>query len=94
MTSPVVDFWFDFASTYSYPACMRADSLVEQAGVTLRYRPFLLGPIFRAQSTTVAIIAPESQGAGMPSRSNAKPPAPATATMKVCAAPERRAGIH
>jgi 2-hydroxychromene-2-carboxylate isomerase len=49
MTNPVVDFWFDFASTYSYPACMRAVALVDGAGVTLRYRPFLLGPIFRAQ---------------------------------------------
>jgi 2-hydroxychromene-2-carboxylate isomerase len=49
MTKPVVDFWFDFASTYSYPAGMRADALAGRAGVTIRYRPFLLGSIFRAQ---------------------------------------------
>src|SRR5262245_28789214 len=49
MIRPVLDFWFDFASTYSYPACMRADALAERAGVTIRYRPFLLGPIFKAQ---------------------------------------------
>ena len=49
MNKPVVDFWFDFASTYSYPACMRADARAEAAGVTIRFRPFLLGPIFKAQ---------------------------------------------
>lgn len=39
-------FWFDFASTYSYLAAMRADKACEQAGVKLTYKPFLLGPIF------------------------------------------------
>lgn len=46
---PIIDFWFDFGSTYSYPACMRADALAASNGVSLRYRPFLLGPIFKAQ---------------------------------------------
>ena len=49
MSEPVVDFWFDFASTYSYPACMRAAARAEETGVAIRYRPFLLGPIFKAQ---------------------------------------------
>lgn len=44
-----MDFWFDFASSYSYPAALRADTLAKAAGVTIRYRPFLLGPIFKAQ---------------------------------------------
>jgi 2-hydroxychromene-2-carboxylate isomerase len=42
-------FWFDFASTYSYPAMMRIGPLARAAGVTVRYRPFLLGPLFKAQ---------------------------------------------
>jgi 2-hydroxychromene-2-carboxylate isomerase len=46
---PMLDFWFDFASTYSYPAAMRMASLAATAGVTVRFRPFLLGPIFKAQ---------------------------------------------
>jgi 2-hydroxychromene-2-carboxylate isomerase len=46
---PTLDFWFDFASTYSYPAAMRIGALAAEAGVTVRYRPFLLGPIFKAQ---------------------------------------------
>ena len=44
-----LDFWFDFASTYSYPATMRIGPLAAAAGVAVRYRPFLLGPIFKAQ---------------------------------------------
>lgn len=46
---PALDIWFDFASTYSYPAVMRAPRLAVDAGVALRLRPFLLGPIFKAQ---------------------------------------------
>ena len=44
-----LDFWFDFASTYSYPATMRIAPLARKAGVIVRYRPFLLGPLFKAQ---------------------------------------------
>jgi 2-hydroxychromene-2-carboxylate isomerase len=46
---PALDFWFDFASTYSYPAALRIAPLAAAAGVTVRHRPFLLGPIFKAQ---------------------------------------------
>jgi 2-hydroxychromene-2-carboxylate isomerase len=46
---PALDFWFDFASSYSYPAALRIAPLAAAAGVTVRYQPFLLGPIFKAQ---------------------------------------------
>ena len=49
MRRPALDFLFEFASTYSYPAAMRIGALAEAAGVDVRWRPFLLGPIFRAQ---------------------------------------------
>jgi 2-hydroxychromene-2-carboxylate isomerase len=49
MPGPVLDFWFDFASTYSYPAAVRIGRLAADAGVQVRFRPFLLGPIFKAQ---------------------------------------------
>ena len=42
-----IEFWYEFASTYSYPAAMRIAPLAEAAGVALRWRPFLLGPIFQ-----------------------------------------------
>lgn len=43
----MLEFWFDFASTYSYVAAMRIEKECADAGVTLTYRPFLLGPIFQ-----------------------------------------------
>jgi 2-hydroxychromene-2-carboxylate isomerase len=46
---PTLDFWFDFASTYSYLSAKRIGPLAEAAGVAVRWRPFLLGPIFQAQ---------------------------------------------
>jgi 2-hydroxychromene-2-carboxylate isomerase len=49
MAPPVLNFWFEFASTYSYPAMMRIASLADAAGIALRFRPFLLGPVFKAQ---------------------------------------------
>lgn len=45
----MLDFFYEFASTYSYIAAMRIAPLAKSAGVTLRWRPFLLGPIFKAQ---------------------------------------------
>lgn len=44
-----VEFWYEFASTYSYPAAMRLDDAAKAAGVEVRWRPFLLGPIFFSQ---------------------------------------------
>ena len=44
-----VDFWFEFGSTYSYPAAMRIEPLARERGVQVSWRAFLLGPIFRAQ---------------------------------------------
>lgn len=44
-----LQFWFEFASTYSYPAAMRVESAACEAGVDLVWRPFLLGPVFKAQ---------------------------------------------
>src|SRR6476469_7605204 len=44
-----IDFFYEFASTYSYITAMRIGPLANAAGVTVRWRPFLLGPIFKAQ---------------------------------------------
>ncbi|QCK87942.1 2-hydroxychromene-2-carboxylate isomerase [Phreatobacter aquaticus] len=49
-----VDFFYEFASTYSYPAAMRIDRVAEAAGVTVNWRPFLLGPIFAAAGMTTS----------------------------------------
>ena len=44
-----IDFFYEFASTYSYITAMRIAPLAQAAGVTVRWRPFLLGPIFKQQ---------------------------------------------
>jgi 2-hydroxychromene-2-carboxylate isomerase len=44
-----IEFWYEFASTYSYPAAMRVERLAADAGVALRWRPLLLGPILKQQ---------------------------------------------
>jgi 2-hydroxychromene-2-carboxylate isomerase len=46
---PTLDVFFEFASTYSYPATSRVEALCAAADVPMRWRPFLLGPIFRGQ---------------------------------------------
>jgi 2-hydroxychromene-2-carboxylate isomerase len=44
-----LEFWFDYGSTYSYVAAERIEALAAAAGVQVRWRPFLLGPIFHQQ---------------------------------------------
>lgn len=49
MSVAMLHFWFDFASTYSYPAAMRIEPAAKARGVSVEWRPLLLGPIFAAQ---------------------------------------------
>lgn len=51
---PSLDFWFEFASTYSYPAAMRIGALAKERGVAVRWRPFLLGPVFKQNGWTTS----------------------------------------
>ncbi len=45
----MIEFWFEFASTYSYPAAMRVERVVGEAGIGVEWKPFLLGPLFNTQ---------------------------------------------
>jgi len=47
--APKIEFWYEFASTYSYLAAMRIEDEASARGVEIVWRPFLLGPIFKAQ---------------------------------------------
>jgi 2-hydroxychromene-2-carboxylate isomerase len=42
-----IEFWFEFASNYSYLSVMRIEDLARRCGVRILWKPFLLGPIFR-----------------------------------------------
>src|ERR1700733_2082236 len=43
-----LELWFEFGSNYSYLSLMRIEDEARRLGVHLRWKPFLLGPIFRA----------------------------------------------
>ncbi|MGH7849296.1 MAG: 2-hydroxychromene-2-carboxylate isomerase [Thermodesulfobacteriota bacterium] len=42
-------FWYDFASPYSFLSAMRIEGLASSTGVEIEWRPFLLGPIFKSR---------------------------------------------
>ncbi|MFZ1889055.1 MAG: 2-hydroxychromene-2-carboxylate isomerase [Candidatus Binataceae bacterium] len=44
-----LEFWFEYASTYSHLAAFRVEQLTRAAGFEVDWKPFLLGPIFSAQ---------------------------------------------
>lgn len=46
MQRPGVEFWYEFASSYSFLSVMRIEALAGAAGVDVAWRPFLLGPVF------------------------------------------------
>jgi 2-hydroxychromene-2-carboxylate isomerase len=46
--SPELEFEFEFGSNYSYLSVMRIEDEARRRGVRIVWKPFLLGPIFRA----------------------------------------------
>lgn len=47
MSVDAIDFYFDFASPYAYLASVRIDALSERVGRPVRWRPILLGAVFK-----------------------------------------------
>lgn len=43
-----IEFWFEFGSNYSYLSVMRIEEAARRLGVRIAWKPFLLGPIFKA----------------------------------------------
>lgn len=50
----VLEFWFEFGSSYSYLAAIQVEARAQAAGVALHWRPFLLGPIFERLGWTTS----------------------------------------
>jgi 2-hydroxychromene-2-carboxylate isomerase len=59
-----IDFFFDIGSPYSYLAFHRIQPMAAEAGVHVRYRPFLLGAVFKAAGNTPPAMVP-ARGAYM-----------------------------
>lgn len=45
----MIECWFEFGSNYSYLSVMRIEQEAARRGVSVVWRPFLLGPIFKSQ---------------------------------------------
>jgi len=45
---PSFDFWFDYSCPYAYLASTQVAALAARTGAELRYKPMLLGGVFRA----------------------------------------------
>jgi 2-hydroxychromene-2-carboxylate isomerase len=64
-TAPI-EFWFDFSSVYSYLSAMRIEALARASAVPVQWKPFLLGPIFKALGwTTSPFLLQPQKGAYM-----------------------------
>lgn len=53
-----LDFYYDIASPFSYLAAARITPVAEASGVTVRWRPFLLGGVFQAAGNRMPAAVP------------------------------------
>ena len=61
---PIVEFFFDYGSPFSYLADTQLASLSQRTGATLRYRPMLLGAVLKATANSSPMAVP-AKGAYM-----------------------------
>ena len=50
-TPPTLDFWFDFSSPFAYLGATQIEAVAAAAGAVVRYRPLLLGALFKDLGT-------------------------------------------
>ena len=53
-----LEFFFDFTSPYSYLASTQVDAVAARAGAAARWRPFVLGGVFKATGNRAPIETP------------------------------------
>jgi len=58
MSNAPVDFYFEFSSPYGYIASRLVDDLAGRIGSEIRWRPFLLGPVFKATGSAPLVEIP------------------------------------
>lgn len=58
MADRLIEFFFDIGSSYSYLASTQIDAVAQRAGVPVRWRPFLLGAVFKATGNDTPIKLP------------------------------------
>ena len=55
---PEVELFFDIGSSYSYLAATQMEALSARSGASIRWRPFLLGAVFKATGNDLPIRVP------------------------------------
>ena len=58
MADREIEFFFDIGSSYSYLAATQMGAVGERTGVPVRWRPFLLGAVFKATGNDTPIRVP------------------------------------
>ena len=58
MASPEIELFFDIGSSYSYLAANQMAALTARTGAPVRFRPFLLGAVFKATGNDLPIRVP------------------------------------
>ena len=58
MSKPTVDFYFDFSSPYSYIASCLIEKICEENGADLKWRPMVIGGLFKSNNTTPPFTIP------------------------------------
>lgn len=58
MSSPVIEFFWDPASPYTYLAATQIDAIAGRAGATVVWRPFVLGKVFEATGNRAPATVP------------------------------------
>lgn len=53
-----LEFFFDFTSPYTYLASTRVDAVAARAGAEVRWRPFVLGGVFKATGNRAPLETP------------------------------------
>jgi 2-hydroxychromene-2-carboxylate isomerase len=53
-----LEFFYDFVSPYSYLASTRVEEVARRAGAQVRFRPFLLGGVFKATQNRAPLETP------------------------------------
>ncbi|HVP68610.1 MAG TPA: 2-hydroxychromene-2-carboxylate isomerase [Anaeromyxobacteraceae bacterium] len=56
-----LEFFYDFVSPYSYLASTRIEAEVRRAGGAVRFRPFLLGAVFKATGNRAPLDTPAKE---------------------------------
>lgn len=97
-----LEFFYDFTSPYSYLAATRVEALAARTGATLRWRPFLLGGVFKATGNHGPIDTPVkyqhmlvdlqrwSARLGVPLRYPTRFPVPSILALRAALAAERQ----